>query len=257
MRAGRIEQFGTRPFLADMPEPTIAEGESLVQVQAASVGHLDVTIASGRFGVSPALPYTPGVEGAGMVVAGAAHEPGTRVAIRGGGVGIQRDGTWAELVAVPDRALRSVPDGMPLDVAACFYVPLATAYLALYDVGEFTAPEGVLVTGASGTVGRVAVDLALDAGAERVVAVVGRPSHAAIGRNDPRLTVVCADGAELVDALTDAPALAIDTVGGSTLEAILAAMPAADASRASVTRAGPTSRCTCPRSSSTTFDSCP
>ena len=194
-----------RPFLADMPEPIAGEGESLVQVQAASVGHLDVTIASGRFGVAPALPYTPGVEGAGVVVAGAAHAPGTRVAIRGGGVGIQRDGTWAELVVVPDRALRTVPDDMSLDVAACFYVPLATAFLALHDIGGFTPPERVLVTGASGTVGRVAVDLALDAGAEHVVAVVGRASHATFGRDDPRVTVVCADGAALVDALTDAP----------------------------------------------------
>jgi NADPH:quinone reductase-like Zn-dependent oxidoreductase len=51
VRAVRIEQFGTRPFLADMPEPNIVEGESLVQVRAASVGPRDVTIAIGRFGV--------------------------------------------------------------------------------------------------------------------------------------------------------------------------------------------------------------
>jgi NADPH2:quinone reductase len=51
VRAVRIEQFGTRPFLADMPEPNIVEGESFVQVRAAPVGHRDVTIATGRFGV--------------------------------------------------------------------------------------------------------------------------------------------------------------------------------------------------------------
>ena len=226
MLAARLHEFGTRPALARVPTPEPGPGESLVRVEAAVVAHLDTTIASGGFAMAPPLPYTPGVEGAGTVVAGDGFPVGTRVAIRGGGVGMVRDGCWAEVVAAPDRALRPVPEGVAPELAAAFFVPLSTAYGALHDVGKFVPPEALLVTGASGAVGSLVVDLAIDAGAERVVAVVGRRSHAAACRRDERIDVVVGDGDALVAALDGrCPSLAVDTVGGPTLAAVLASVP--------------------------------
>ena len=228
MRAARVAAFGSPPELADIAEPTRGPGESLVRVDAAVVAHLDGTIASGNFGLKPSLPYTPGVEGAGTVLESATHPPGTRVMIRGGGVGMRRDGCWAELVAAPDGALRPAPDGLPVEVAASFFVPLVTAYVALHDVGRFAPPEPVLVTGASGAVGSAVVQLALDAGCRKVVAVVGRSGHATALPDDDRVVALVGDDERAIaeGLRPECPLLAVDTVGGPTLAAVLASVPA-------------------------------
>ena len=114
MLAARIHGFGRPVELEHRPEPTVAEGESLVAVEAAVVGHLDLGVAGGRFPLLPTPPYTPGTGGAGRVLDSDSLEPGTLVEIRGGGVGLLRDGTWAERIAVPDDALhRPSRDGRP------------------------------------------------------------------------------------------------------------------------------------------------
>ena len=61
MLAARLHEWGSSPSIDEVPAPTPAAGESLVRVLAASVGHLDLTIAGGHFPVSPTLPYIGGV----------------------------------------------------------------------------------------------------------------------------------------------------------------------------------------------------
>ena len=139
-----------------------------LKIEAASVGHLDLTIASGQFRIRPPLPHIGGVEGCGRVVDSGTLAPGTRVLIRGAGVGIVKPGCWADQVVVADRALRPIGDELAAPLAATFFVPCTTAHFALHDVGRFTGGERVVVTGATGAVGSVVTQLALRGGAAAV-----------------------------------------------------------------------------------------
>ena len=225
MRSVRVRQFGEGFELVELPLPDRTAGSTLVAVEAAVVGHLDAAIASGGFRLQPELPYTPGVEGAGVVVQSDTIPIGRRVVLRGGGLGIARDGCWSTHVMAPDRALVPSPSGLDPLTAAAFFVPTVTAYVALHDVGGHKASEPVLVTGAAGAVGSAAVQMALLAGAEEVVAVVSRDESRALLPDG--VTALVARGDDLAVHLTGrCPSLVIDTVGGPTLEAILRSVPA-------------------------------
>jgi NADPH:quinone reductase-like Zn-dependent oxidoreductase len=123
MRALRVHDWGQPPVVEDVPEPVRDEGEVLVQVQAAALAHLDLTVASGSFGMRPPLPYTGGVEGSGVVLEGDELKPGTQVMLRGGGPGLLRDGTWQKRVSVPRKAVTPLARALPPAVAASFFVP--------------------------------------------------------------------------------------------------------------------------------------
>jgi NADPH2:quinone reductase len=212
MRAALVHAWATDPVVEDAPDPQRGEGESLVQVAAASVAHIDLTVASGAFPHKPELPYSPGTEGAGTVIESNRFAERTRVRIRGGGVGLWRSGTCAELVAVPDEALAEIPAEASFEVAASFFSPCLTAYAALHEVGEVQAGERVAVTGASGAVGSIAMQLAASAGAE-MVAVTRDPSRA------PAIP----PGAEVVEpgGPFEPVHLLFDTVGGTLLPKLL------------------------------------
>lgn len=212
MIAARLHDSGTQPVVEEIPEPRPGDGESLVEIEAAAVGHLDLTVAGGRFGHQPPLPYTPGTDGAGTIVRSRRFEPGTRVRLRGGGLGLARDGTWAERVAVPDSALHEVPPDVAPALVATFFSPCATASVAVDELGELRSGETVAVTGAAGAVGSIAVQLALRTGARTVYG---------LARAEKRTSVPAG-------AITDEPPrgvdLLIDTVGGPGLPGLLKAM---------------------------------
>ena len=173
MLAARLHEWGSSPSIDEVPAPTPAAGESLVRVLAASVGHLDLTIAGGHFPVSPRLPYIGGVEGCGIVLESETIPVGSRVIVRGAGIGIDRDGCWAEYVAVPDTALFPASPAMTPELASAYFVPATTAHVALHEIGRLVAGETVVVLGAAGAVGSIACQLALYAGAQ-VIGVVSR-----------------------------------------------------------------------------------
>jgi NADPH:quinone reductase len=219
MRAARFHQWGAAPVVEEVAEPTRADGELLVQVQAGAVAHLDVTIASGSFGMKPSLPYIGGVEGAGVVLeadASSGIAPGTQVMLRGGGLGMLRDGAWAERVSVPPKAVRVLAPPLVPDVAATFFVPATPAYVAVHDVARVRPGEKVIVVGAAGAVGSIAAQEALAAGA-LVTGVVGRTEQLA---NVPK-GVDAVDMTSLDDiaalARTRSASLLIDTLGGDGL----------------------------------------
>jgi NADPH:quinone reductase-like Zn-dependent oxidoreductase len=157
------------------------------------------------------------------------------VRIRGGGVGLRRDGTWATHAVVPDEALAEVPEGTDLALAAGFFSPCVTAHAAVRELGAVQAGERVAVVGAAGAVGAVAVQLALDAGAEvvgverdasRLAAIPAGATPVAIatdrqsgggpltGGQAAVAAVLGATGGERVDVL-------IDTAGGPALPALV------------------------------------
>ena len=215
MRALQVHAWSAPPVVEEVPDPEPADGETLVRIEAAGIGHLDRTIWSGRFLRPPALPYTPGVEGAGTVVAGAAFPVGSRVWVRGGGVGVTRPGTWASLVAAPDAAIGALPDDVPFEVGAGFFSPCTSAWVSLHRVGHVARDETVLVTGAAGAVGSMTAQLALDAGA-RVIGAVSSSTRAELLH--PGVEALVLDGGVTPELAVD---LLIDTVGGPTLAAVL------------------------------------
>ena len=176
MLAARVHAWGSTPVVEELPDPKPSSGESLIQLEAAAVGHLDLTIAGGHFPVSPPLPYVGGVEGCGIVVQSGSLAAGSRVLIRGAGMGIERDGCWAELASVPDSALSPAPSGMTPELASSYFVPATTAHVALHEVGQLLEGETVIVLGAAGAVGSIACQLAIYAGAE-VIGVVSRAAR--------------------------------------------------------------------------------
>lgn len=218
MRAMRVHRWGEPPVLEQCNAPREAAGCSIVRIEAATVGHLDRTIWSGGFLRPPPLPYTPGVDGAGVILRSGAFAPGTRVWLRGGGLGIACDGTWAEQVSVPDHAIGVLPDNVSFELGAAFFSPCTSAWVALREVGRVRAGERVAVTGAAGAVGAIACQLAREAGAS-VTGIVGDAARAA--RLAPGVAPLV-----LPRGATEAPAsfaadLLIDTVGGPVLAALL------------------------------------
>ncbi|MBL7255567.1 quinone oxidoreductase family protein [Paractinoplanes lichenicola] len=209
MRALRFHDWGKDPVIEQIEEPVRGEGEVLVQVQAAALAHLDLTVASGNFGLKPQLPYTGGVEGSGVVLEADDLEPGTQVMLRGAGLGLLRGGTWQERVSVPRKAVTVLDPGLPAEVAATFFVPTTTAAVVLHDVAKVQAGEKVAVVGAAGAVGASVAQQALLAGAE-VTGLVGR-------QDQLDLVPAGVTGAVLDDFRGEEFDLLVDTLGGEGL----------------------------------------
>ncbi|MFW3171581.1 quinone oxidoreductase family protein [Geodermatophilus sp. CPCC 206100] len=215
MRALRIHDWGQAPVVEQVPEPVRGEGEVLVEVQAAALAHLDLTVASGSFGMRPPLPYTGGVEGSGVVLEADDLAPGTQVMLRGGGLGLLRDGTWQERVSVPRKAVTPLTRELPPAVAATFFVPTTTAGVVLQDVAGLGEGECVAVVGAAGAVGSIVVQQALLAGAE-VVGLVARPDQ--VDDVPAGAEAVLLDDERVASWSTDRPfSLLVDTLGGDEL----------------------------------------
>jgi NADPH2:quinone reductase len=141
-----------------------------VRVAAASLNPIEIRVAAGRFAREAQPPYVPGLEGSGMVVEADALETGTRVRFESSALpGFGEDGVLAELASVPEDALVELPTEVEDPVGAAIGVVGITALAALERAGVADG-ERVLVLGASGAVGQMAVQLAKLMGAERVVA---------------------------------------------------------------------------------------
>jgi NADPH2:quinone reductase len=151
---------------------------------------------------------TLGWDVAGDVVAAAADGSGPSVGSRV--VGLVGEGGWAEQVAVPTHALAVIPHDVPYTAAAVLPIAGLTAWRAL-ELGGFLLGRRVLVTGAAGGVGRIAVQLAALSGAH-VSGVVGSPERGA------GLTELGVD--EIVVGMTGASGrydVVLDSVGGDSL----------------------------------------
>lgn len=171
MRAVRLHDYGGPLQVEDVSRPEPADDELLVRVGYAAVNPLDIWIAAGRVAAAGPLPRTPGGEGVGTTT------DGRRVAFRGAGLGLTRDGTYAEEVAVPRAALVELPDGVAEEQAAGLAIAGGTA-LGCLDLGRVEQGTTVLVLGASGGVGSLALRLARARGA-RTIAQSSSPHRAA------------------------------------------------------------------------------
>ncbi len=165
--------------LKDLPSPQPGPGEVRLRVRAAGVNFPDILIIQKKYQLQPQLPFTPGAEVSGEVVAVgpdvAGLAPGARV------LALCSVGGFAEEVVVPAKSCVTLPDGVGFDVAAGFMLVYATGWHALIDRAELRAGETVLVLGAAGGVGLAAVEIAKAAGA-RVIACASSDEKLAICR---------------------------------------------------------------------------
>ena len=148
----------------DLPDLVAGEGEVVIAVKACGVNFADALMVQGLYQVKPPLPFTPGCEVAGDILAigdnvNAAFKVGQRVAT------IVDYGAFAEQVCVSAAALMPLPDTISYKEAAAFAIAYGTAEVALAHRGQLQAGETVLIHGASGGVGLAAVEIAKVMGA--------------------------------------------------------------------------------------------
>ncbi len=138
--------------------------QALVSIRAAGVNPVDAYIRTGTYPRKPALPYTPGSDGAGEIEAvGAgvdAFKRGDRVYVAGFGANPGGAGTYAEYALCTADQLYRLPARASFSQGAALGVPYATAYQALFHRAQARPAETVLVHGATGGVGIAAVELA-------------------------------------------------------------------------------------------------
>ena len=151
----------------EVPTPTPGPGEALVRVRAASVNFPDLLMTRGEYQLKPPLPFTPGLDLAGEVVA--VGEGVTGLTIGDAVVGGARLGGFAEYAVLSAQALKPKPARLSFAEAAAYGAAYLTAYVALVRRARLDPGEWVLVHGAAGGVGLAAVDLAKALGA-RVIA---------------------------------------------------------------------------------------
>jgi NADPH2:quinone reductase len=221
MRALICTEYGDPPKLArrEVPSPSPAEGELLLNIEAVGLGYFDNVLLSGRYQEKPPLPLILGRECSGTVMAiGASVDPnliGQRVAA------ISFAGCMAEQAVVKISDAMSLPHGMSAAKAASCLSAYATMLYALTDCADINTDDAVLVLGAAGTVGQAAIDVALALGG-RVIAAASSPE---------KRSAALARGAEIaIDYTTDSwrtelkrivPGgidIVVDPVGGSFSE---------------------------------------
>jgi NADPH2:quinone reductase len=203
MRAIRVTAFGGPEVLtlAEVPDPQPGPGQVRVRIHAAGVNPVETYIRAGAYANKPALPYTPGSDGAGVVdalgegVSGLAA--GDRVYLAGPMAA--STGTYAELVVNAATNVHKLPENLSFAQGAALGVPASTAWRALFQKARLQAGETVLIHGGSGAVGNAAIALARAAGAT-VLATAGSAkglelvrslgAHTAVDHTEPNYEVL-------------------------------------------------------------------
>ncbi len=171
MPAAVIHRHAAPPEYVLWPMPRRGPGQALVRVTAAPISPLDLLCASGSsyFG-APRLPYIPGVQGIGIVMEADLLVPGQRIWFSCDAGMKPGDGSMALYCVIDESSALVLPDQIDDDLAAALGLSSIAAWMALTWRGDLKPGEQVLVLGASGAVGQVAVQGAKLLGAGRVIA---------------------------------------------------------------------------------------
>jgi len=174
-RSAVIDAPGAQPRLVPLTVPLQRAGTTLLEVVAAPLNPLDLLIASGGFhSARNEQPYVPGSECVGVVLESDRHEPGTWVYAECH-ASPATPGALATHVLVDDVDVLPLPDGVDPVQAAAVGNSGTAAYLPLLEKADLRPGETVLVLGATGAVGQIAVQVARQSGAGRVVGVGRNP----------------------------------------------------------------------------------
>jgi NADPH:quinone reductase len=226
MRAIRVATSGGPEVLelseVDVPEP--GPGQLLVDVAAAGVNFIDTYQRSGLYSMQ--LPFTPGSEGAGEIVAVGPDVDGFAVGERVAWA--MTPGSYAEKALVPASSAVKVPDGVADDIAAAAMLQGMTAHYRINSTHEVTTGETVLVHAAAGGMGLLLTQLIKSRGGN-VIGTVSTEEKERLAREagaDEIIRYTEADVAAEVSDLTDGRGVDVvyDGVGKSTFEASLASL---------------------------------
>lgn len=223
MRAWQVAELGEPAQvmrLVDVPDPEPGPRQLVVRVLASPANFPDALMCRGLYQVKPDLPFTPGVELCGQVVAVGAEVGGFAVGDRVVGASTMPYGGFAELALMDEGLTFPAPDSLDDAQAASLYIGYQTGWFGLHRRARLQAGETLLVHAAAGGVGSAAIQLGKAAGA-RVIGVVGGPAKAEVARQLGADVVVDRheqDFVEVVKAETGGRGADVvyDPVGGET-----------------------------------------
>jgi putative YhdH/YhfP family quinone oxidoreductase len=226
-----VDKTADKQFIRSIQERSVsqlAEGDLLVRVIYSSLNYKDALSATGHPGVTRQFPHTPGIDAAGEVVSceSGAFAPGEQVVVTGYDLGMETDGGWGQYIRIPANWAVKLPAGLTLQESMTIGTAGFTAALSvlkLEQAGVTPADGEILVTGATGGVGSIAVAILSRAG-YRVVAATGKAADGEFLRNLGAADVVTREevlsGAER-PMLKERWAGVVDVVGGDTLAAAI------------------------------------
>ena len=219
---GEVESL----VLEDVPAPSPKRDEVLIDVKATAVNYADALLVAGKYQTKPPLPFSPGLETAGVVSAcgeGVTRfKPGDRV------MAIVPYGGLAEQAVAPEAETFSIPAKMSFEHAGAFPIAYISSHVAIRWQGRLEPGETLLVLGAAGGVGLTAVEIGKAMGA-RVIAGASTPDKLAAARErgaDEVVNYATENLTERVMALTDGKGadVCFDPIGGDLFDAALSAL---------------------------------
>ena len=226
-----VEKMDDGQFVRTIRERSINDlptGDLVVRVSYSSLNYKDALSATGHPGVTRQFPHTPGIDAAGEVVscASGAFAAGDKVIITGYDLGMETDGGWGEFIRISTEWAVRLPAGLTLREGMALGTAGFTAALSVLKLERagVTPSDGeILVTGATGGVGAIAVAILARAG-YRVVASTGKSSDETFLRNLGAAEIITRDQ---VTAGSERPMMkerwagCVDVVGGDTLAAAI------------------------------------
>jgi NADPH:quinone reductase-like Zn-dependent oxidoreductase len=223
MHAAVVHAFDAPPRYTTFADPIAAEGEKLVSVSAAGLHPIVKALAKGtHYGSSGELPFVAGLDGVGKL------EDGTRVFF---GIARSPFGTFAERSLAASWMCLPLPDAIDDVTAAGIANPAMSSWAALTSRAKFVAGESVLILGATGVAGQLAVQVAKRLGARRVTAAGRNPqalqklkalgADSVISLDQDQAPLVSALRTEIAEAGVD---VVLDYVWGQPAESVLQAI---------------------------------
>jgi NADPH2:quinone reductase len=212
--------------LGDAAAPVPADGEVAIAVKAVGINYADAIMVAGNYQTKPPLPFSPGLEAAGIVAACGARvtrfKPGDRV------MAILAHGGLAELAVAPEAETFAIPGRMSFEDAGAFPVAYISSHVALRWQGRLEPGETLLVLGAAGGVGLTAVEIGKAMGA-RVIAAASTAEKLAAAQErgaDEAINYATEKLRDRVMALTDGKGadVCFDPVGGDLFDAALSSL---------------------------------
>lgn len=203
MKAAVVNVLGQPPQYQEFADPTPADGEILIRTRAAGLHPIVKAIAKGaHYSASGEVPLIPGVDGVGI------RSDGARVYFGGAR---KPWGTMADLCPVPAHMTIPLPDGIDDVQAAAIANPGMSAWLSIKERGQLAAGETVLIMGATGVAGHLAIQSARLLGAKRIIAA-GRNVDALAGEDVDAVIALGEPEDAVRDALTVQAAEGIDVI---------------------------------------------
>jgi NADPH2:quinone reductase len=222
MRAWQVESLGEPKDvlrLGEVEVPTVGASQVLVKARAIAINFPDVLLARGEYQVKPELPFVPGLELCGEVVA--VGNDVTHVAVGDRVIG-SKIGVLSEFAALDAATVFPAPESLSDAEAAALFIGHQTGHFGLHRRAKLQAGETLLVHAAAGGVGTAAVQLGKAAGA-RVIGVVGSEAKIDVALRAGADTVIDRSGEDFVSVVNSATSgrgadVIYDPVGGDVFE---------------------------------------